>query len=209
MLVVLTRVPDIVVTLAMLFVWGGVALWILPTPGGGAPLEFTELFTGATLSEWIPNGLLVIVIALVVVWLPLRRSRLGYALYAIGSDRNAAFLSGVNVGRTRVTAYATAGLFAAGGGLALTAATATGTAQGPGQLYTLNSVAAIVLGGVSLLGGRGGLLGPVAAAFVFPIVNAILLFQRVDPNYGAIIQGTLIVLVVMLGGLFLLRTERR
>ena len=210
--IVVSRVPDIVITLAMLFFWAGLALRILPTPGGGAPTAFRELVTGRYLrdiSEWIPNGLLLIVAVLLVVWLPLRRSRLSHALYAIGSDRQAAFLSGIDVSRTRVAAYALAGVFAALGGLALTATTGIGSAQGAqaGQLYTLNSVAAIVLGGVSLLGGRGGLLGPVAAAFVFPIINAILLFQGRDPNESAIIQGSLIVLIVMVAGL-LVRRER-
>jgi ribose transport system permease protein len=206
--IVVTRVPDIVVTLATSFIWAGLALWVLPEPGGGAPAEFLELVTGSFLWEWIPNGLVVLVVVLAVVWLPIRWSRLGLAIYAIGSDRNAAFLSGVNVSRTRIAAYAIGGLFAAFGGLALTAQVGAGSAQAEAQAgYTLRSVAAIVLGGVSLLGGVGGLIGPVAAAFVLAVVDAILVFENVDPNWGAVIRGTLIVLVVMFGGL-LLRLRR-
>ena len=94
-------------------------------------------------------------------------TRLGLALYAIGSNRNAAYLAGVNVSATRIAAYALSGTFAALGGLALTAASASAT-RTP-AIYTLNSVAAVVLGGVSLLGGVGGLVGPIAAAFVLTL----------------------------------------
>jgi ribose transport system permease protein len=204
--IVVTRVPDIVVTLATSFIWAGLALYVLPEPGGGAPAEFLELVTGNYFWEWIPNGLVVLVVAIVIVWFPIRRSRLGLAIYAIGSDRNAAFLSGINVARTRIAAYAIGGLFAALGGLALTAQVGAGSAQAEAQAgYTLRSVAAIVLGGVSLLGGSGGLIGPVAAAFVLAVIDAILVFENVDPNWSAVIRGTLIVLVVMIGGLLLLR----
>ena len=103
-------------------------------------------------------------------------------------------------------AYALGGFFAAMGGLAATATTGIGTPYA-GTFITLNSVAAIVLGGVSLAGGKGGLVGPVAAAFCLTLVPSIMVFQGIDPNYGQVIQGALIVIVVMLGGLLLLREQ--
>jgi ribose transport system permease protein len=206
-LIVLTGVPDIVVTLAMSFVWGGVALVIMRTPGGGAPTEFQELGTGTFLSSWIPAGAVVIAVVLAAVWWPIRWRRPGFAIYAIGSNRDRAYLSGVNVGSTRVLAYAVGGLFAAMGGLAATATTGIGTPYA-GNFITLNSVAAVVLGGVSLAGGKGGLVGPVAAAFCLTIVPSIMVFQGIDPNYGQVIQGALIVVVVMIGGLLLIRERR-
>jgi ribose transport system permease protein len=202
--VTLTKVPDIVVTLATSFIWGGVALLVLREPGGGAPIEFTDIGGAATFWEWIPNGAIVIAVVLIAVWLPIRWSKPGYAIYAIGSNREAAHLSGVNVARTQVWAYTLGGVFAALGGLSLTATTGIGSAYS-GEFYTLNSVAAVVLGGVSLLGGKGGLAGPVAAAFCLTIIIAIMTFMGVDPNYAQVIQGGLIVLVVMAGGLVLLR----
>jgi ribose transport system permease protein len=203
-LVVLTGVPDIVVTLAMSFVWGGVALLIMRTPGGGAPDDFQLLGTGTVGSAWIPAGVVVIAVILAAVWLPVRWRRVGFAIYAIGSNRERAYLSGVNVARTRVLAYAIGGFFAAMGGLAATATTGIGTPYA-GDFITLNSVAAAVLGGVALAGGKGGLIGPVAAAFCLTLVPSIMVFQGIDPNYGQVIQGALIVVVVMLGGLLLLR----
>ena len=206
-LVVITGVPDIVVTLAMSFVWGGVALLILRTPGGGSPTEFQALGTGVLGWEWLPSGAIIIALVLALVWLPIRWRRPGFAIYAVGSNRDRAYLSGVNVAQTRVLAYAIGGFFAAMGGLAATATTGIGTPYA-GTFITLNSVAAIVLGGVSLAGGKGGVVGPVAAAFCLTLVPAIMVFQGIDPNYGQVIQGALIVIVVMLGGLLLLREKR-
>ena len=87
LLVVLTRVPDIVVTLATSFVLAGVALAILNTPGGGAPLDYGNLVQGGLGTDWLPEGVLVLAAVLLVFWLPLRLSRPGLALYAIGSSR--------------------------------------------------------------------------------------------------------------------------
>ena len=204
--ITVTRVPDIIVTLATSFVWAGLALQVMPTPGGGAPNDFVNLLTGE-IGTNVPSGILVLIAVVAVIWLPFRRSRAGLSVYAIGSNRTAAFLSGVSVSRTRIISYSLGGAFAALGGLVLTATTSNGSAIS-GNLYTLNSVAAIVLGGVSLTGGRGGMLGPVAAAFVLTLVTALLTFLGVDTNWGQVIQGALIVLVVMLGGIVLVRRQR-
>jgi len=202
-LITVTGVPDIIVTLATSFLWGGLALLLMPTPGGGASPDFVNLLTGEIGSN-LPNGLVVLLVTLVVVWLPFRRSRPGLALYAIGSNRAAAFLSGISVARTRITAYALGGVFVALGGLALTATTSNGSAVS-GTYYTLNSVAAIVLGGVSLAGGRGGMIGPLAATFVLVLVSDLLTLLGVDQNWSQVLQGALVVLVVMFAGLVLVR----
>ena len=204
LLIVATRVPDIVVTLAMLFVWEGVALLILAAPGGRAAGWLQAMGAGAL---WgVPSSLLVLAVSVAAIWVPLRRSRLGLALYAVGSHPEAAFRSGVAVGRTRVLAYAVAGLFAALGGLALTMATGIGEPI-PGP-YLLASVAAVVLGGVVLGGGRGGLLGPLVAVFVLRLLRTLLTLMAVDPNVTTIVEGTIMVLVVMLGGVLALRRRR-
>ncbi len=199
LVLVASRVPDVVVTLATGFIWGGVALLIREQPGGGAPEGFLNLATGTLFTAWLPNALVLLAVVVAATWLPVRGSRLGLTLYAIGSDRVAAFRSGVDVDRTRFLAYVLGGLFCAMGGLALTMTTGIGSALS-GTYYTLSSVAAVVIGGVSLLGGRGGMRGPVLAAFVLTLIPTDLIFLDIDPNYGQVIQGTLIVLVVMAGG---------
>jgi ribose transport system permease protein len=203
-LVVITRVPDIVVTLAMLFVWEGAALLVLEAPGGSAAEWLKGLVVG-NVGWLIPKALVLLLVGLGVVWIPLRRSQLGLSLYAVGSDPLAAFRSGVAVERTKIAAYALAGLFAAMGGLVLTMSTGIG-APIPGP-YLLASVAAVVLGGVALGGGKGGLFGPIVAVFILRLLRTDLTFLAVDPNITTIIEGTIMVFVVMLGGLVALRSR--
>jgi ribose transport system permease protein len=202
-LVVVSRVPDIVVTLAMLFVWAGAALLVLGTPGGGSAGWLRELITGTLGIELLPRALIVLLVVVAAVWIPLRRSRLGLSIYAIGSDQLAAFRSGVSVARTKIVAYGLAGLFASLGGLSLTASTGVGTPI-PGP-YLLLSVAAIVLGGVSLAGGRGGLLGPIVGIYILGLIRADLGFLRVEPAFSTVIQGVIMVAVVMAGAYLTLR----
>jgi ribose transport system permease protein len=202
-LVVVSRVPDIVVTLSMLFVWAGAALLVLGTPGGGSVDWLRTLITGTLGIELLPRALVVLLVIVGLVWIPLRRSRLGLSIYAVGSNQLAAFRSGVSVARTKVVAYALAGFFAALGGLALTASTGIGTPI-PGP-YLLLSVAAIVLGGVSLAGGRGGLLGPIVGIYILGLIRADMTFLGVEPAYSTVLQGVIMVAVVMVGAYLTLR----
>lgn len=205
-LVVVTRVPDIVVTLGMSFVWAGLALLVLKTPGGAAAPWLKDLVKGPLLIEWLPKAVVVLVVVVAVIWLPLRRSRLGLSIYAIGSNRLAAFRSGVPVGRTKITAYAFMGLFAAFAGLSLTASTGIGSPV-PGQ-YTMQSVAAIVLGGVSLAGGRGGVFGPIVAVIILQLIRTDMTFLNVNTNLATVANGAILIAVVMFGSLIQMRRER-
>ena len=199
LLVRYSRIPDVVVTLTTGFIWGGVALLIMERPGGGAPAEFLNIAAGTFFTEWIPNALIFLAIAVAVIWIPVVRSRLGLLIYATGSDRVAAFRSGVDTEFARLMAYVLSGVFSALGGIGLTMTTGIG-APLSGALYTLSGLAAIVIGGVSLTGGKGGMVGPVMAAFLLSLIPTDLIFLNIDPNYGQVVQGTLIVLVVMAGG---------
>lgn len=205
-LIVLTRVPDIVVTLAMLFVWAGAALLVLRTPGGDSAQWLQDLVLGSVGSEWIPKAAVVLFSVVAVVWIPVRRSRLGLSLYAIGSNQLAAFRSGVSVGRTKIMSYMLTGLFSALAGLSLTAS--TGLASPVPGPYTLLSVAAVVLGGVSLAGGRGGVFGPILAVAVLSLIRTDMTLMGWDPNYATVAQGFILVGVVMVGTLIQLRRTR-
>lgn len=204
-LIVLTKVPDIVVTLAMLFVWEGVALLILTSPGGTVAPGLRALITGA-LIPGVPNALIFMGVSVAVVWVPIRRAKLGLSIYAVGSDELAAFRSGVNVVWTKITAYGLAGILAAMGGLSLIMLTGIGEPV-PGP-YLLASVAAVVLGGVVLGGGRGGLLGPIIAVFILRIIRTILTLAAVDPNVTTIVEGVIMVAVVMLGAVLTYRGSK-
>jgi len=205
-LVVVTRVPDIVVTLAMSFVWAGCALLVLKTPGGGSAQWLKDLITGSLGSEWIPRAAIALIVIVGVLWIPLRRSRLGLSIYAIGSNQLAAFRSGVSVGRTKVLAYVLTGLFSAIAGLSLTASTGRGTPV-PGP-YTLPSVAAVVLGGVSLAGGRGGVFGPIVAVVILQLIRTDMTFLNVNTNLATVAQGFILISVLMGGSLIQMRRSR-
>jgi ribose transport system permease protein len=216
--VVISRVPDIVVTLAMSFVWAGFALLVTPRPGGAAAPWLKELVLGSIAGAWIPAGLprdlavwvpkaLVLLLVIVaLVWIPVSRSRIGLSIFAIGSNQLAAFRSGVPVGRTKFVAYILTGLFSALAGLSLTASTGVGTPV-PGP-YTLLSVAAVVLGGVSLAGGRGGVFGPIVGVVVLQLIRTDLTFLNVNTNLAVVAQGIVLIGVVMFGTFFQFRRSR-
>ena len=205
-LVVITRVPDIIVTLAMSFVWAGAALLVLKTPGGGSVQWLRELVIGPLGNEWIPMAADALVAIVAVIWIPIQRSRLGLSFYAVGSNQLAAFRSGVSIGRTKFLAYVVTGLFSALAGLTLTASTGIGTPV-PGP-YTLMSVAAVVLGGVALAGGRGGVFGPLVAVVILQLLRTDMTFLKLDTNLATVAQGLILIGVVMVGSFIQLRRSR-
>jgi ribose transport system permease protein len=206
-----SRVPDIVITLATSFAWSGVALAVLPSPGGGTSEGFRALFTGSatgTGDNFLP-GVMMLVVPAALLALFMRRTRVGLSLYAIGSNLNAAYLSGIDTARAKVRAYAIGGGLAGLAGLASLAITGSGDARfSIGANATLNSVAAIVLGGVALTGGVGSVVGTVAAAMILFFLSPILSAMGIDPNTAQVIQGLLIAIVMMVAGLVELRRRR-
>jgi ribose transport system permease protein len=206
-LVVLTRVPDIIVTLATYFVWAGFALLVRPAPGGAAADWLKSLVVGSLGLDVVPKAAVVLLVIVGLIWLPLSRARLGLSLYAIGSNRLAAFRSGVPVDRTKFVSYAITGLVAAFAGLSLTASTGIGTPV-PEPTYVLISIAAVVLGGVSLAGGVGGVFGPMVAVVVLQLIRDDMTFMRVNPNYGLVAQGLILIGVLMVGSFIQMRRSR-
>jgi ribose transport system permease protein len=206
LLVAFGRLQPIVVTLATASIYGGLALFVRPNPGGFVPQWYTELVTG-TIAGVLPSSL-VLVALLVAFWLPFRRTRLSTSIYAVGSSEGAAYMSGVAIGWSKVWAYTLAGLLSGLAGLFFTAQTATGDALS-GNVYTLNSVAAVVLGGTSLAGGSGGYIGTIAGAYVLSIIVSVLFFLGVSPFYQTLFQGLILLMVVALSSLHVLRIKNR
>jgi ribose transport system permease protein len=193
-------IADIVVTLATSFLLVGVAMYVMPQPGGGINQTLADLISGKV-PNFIPP-LICLILPILLIWIPLYRSKLGISMYAIGSNKDAAFLSGVNVNLTRIKLYAFGGLFASLSGLALTGITLSSSPfANISNTATLNSVAGAVLGGVALSGGVGGLVGPALAALILYFIPTILLAFGIDPSYSQIITGALTIVVVLLGGL--------
>jgi len=206
-LVVLTKVPDIVVTLATSFVWAGAALLVRPAPGGSAAQWLKDLVVGPAGIDLLPKAAVVLLLIVAAVWLPLSRSHLGLSLYAIGSNQLAAFRSGVPVNRTKFLSYVITSLVAAFAGLSLTASTGIGSPV-PEPTYVLISIGAVVLGGVSLAGGIGGVFGPLVAVVVLQLIRDDMTFMRVNPNYGLVAQGFILIGVLMAGSFIQMRRAR-
>lgn len=207
----ISGVPDIVVTLATSYIWSGVALMILPSPGGGTAPEFRLLFTGSTSgvggSYFVP--MLMIIIPALIVYVYSRYTRMGLSIYAIGSNNTAARLAGLKVLRAKIVSYAIGGAMAALAGLATLALTNNGDPRfSIGANATLNSIAAIVLGGIALTGGSGSVLGVAATAIVLIMLNPILSAMGINANTAQVIQGALIAGVMMIGGLITLYRKR-
>ena len=187
------RLQPILVTLATLSIFQGVALRVLPDPGGAIPPRYTA----ALVNTDQPYALLY-VLGAALLWMALRRTRIGVALFAIGNDEQSARAHGVDVVRTKVIAYTLSGLLAAAGGLCLAANATAGDATS-GNGFTLTSIVAVVLGGISLFGGRGNMIGALAGAFVTTMIVNILFFAHIDPLYQSFYEGLFLIIAVVLG----------
>ena len=204
-------IPDVVVTLGTLFIFTGIALMVLPSPGGGTSPGFRYIFTGSEtgvgVNYWPSIGMLLVPVALLATWMT--RTRRGLSLYALGSDENAAYLSGVSIKRAKIVSYAVGGGFAGLAGLAMTALANSGDPRFVNALNgLLNSLAAVVLGGIVLGGGVGSVVGAVAAGIILFTLNPILTAMGVDPNTAQVVHGVLIVVVMMVAGLLQWRRRR-
>jgi len=192
-LVAVYRLSPLIVTLATSSVLFGVALYILPIPGGGTPSWFTRI--PLLLVGPVPLVALLLVLIPVVLWWPLKRSPFGTALYAVGNDEAAAFTAGIRVRATIASAYVLAGFFAGLGGVFLTMNAGSGDA-GIGLPYTLNSIAGAVIGGVALSGGRGAIAGAVAGALIMSFLNNLLFALGVNTYWQFVVTGVLLLLAL-------------
>lgn len=205
LLVAFGRLQPILVTLGTLSIFQGIALWVLPSPGGHVANGYTTVL----LNPNVPSALIYVVVV-GVAWAAFRRTRLGVQIFAIGNDESAARANSVPVLRTKVLAYVLGGMLAAGAGIALATTTTGGDATG-GDVFTLSSIAAVVIGGISLFGGRGSAVGAICGAFVLTVLVAVLFFANIDPLFQPFYQGLFLVLAVgasTLLGRILIRRRR-
>ena len=204
LLVGIGRLQPILVTLATLAIYQGIAIRVLPQPGGSIP----PVYTAALVNPNQPYALFYVLLV-AFIWYAFRRSSIGVSIFAIGNDEMAARANGVDTVRARVTAFVLSGLMAAAAGLFLVATATAGDAT-TGDGYTLTSIVAVVLGGMNLFGGRGSGVGVIAGAFVTTMIVNILFFSNVDPLYQSFYEGLFLVIAVVAGGLIgsLLRRRR-
>lgn len=208
-IVVWGRLQPIITTLATGAIYYGIALWIRPIPGGNVQTDIADFVTGQLFGV-IPTALVVLLLVVLLVWLPYRSSVLGRAAYAVGSNEQAAYMSGVPVEKAKLLAYTLAGFLASLGGLILTFNTYSGEASAPiGGTYTLNSIAAVVVGGTSLFGGWGSAIGSIFGAFVLRTIEDLLFVFDLPPLWQPLFQGVVLLLAVSLGAVRVFRIRNR
>ncbi|RWP85651.1 MAG: ABC transporter permease [Mesorhizobium sp.] len=208
-IVIYGRLQPIVATIATGAVYYGIGLLLRPFPGGSVNEDLADALTGRVFGV-VPASLVVLFAIVLVIWVPFSRSVLGRAAYAAGSSETAAYMSGVPIRRGKFAAYTLAGLLAAIGGLFLTFFTYTGeAAYASGNSYTLFSIAAVVLGGVSLFGGKGSAIGAIFGALAFRTIGDLLFVFDFDPLWQPLFQGVILLVAVSLGAFALFRVRNR
>ncbi|HTI02452.1 MAG TPA: ABC transporter permease [Acidisoma sp.] len=195
--VAVLRLQPIVVTLAVMFVTEGMTLLVMDKPGGTVPADFSAFFTGSAIPNLLPAPI-IIVVAVLVVWGLLKQTRFGTALYAVGSDADAARFIGIKVVRTTFLTYMLAGAAYGLAGVMVTAQTSTGDPL-VGQPLLLQIFAAVVIGGTVLGGGRGGCVGSVFGAYALMLIVNILLVLNVPAYYGTVVEGLILILASFSG----------
>jgi len=187
------KVPAIIVTLAMSFIWQGVALIIRPTPGGLVDPRFVAWYNGGARTF---AGIIFIIVPL-LLWKYLKTTRFGVSLYAIGDNAASAFANSVPVNKIRVLGYMCAGVCIGLAGIGLSGLTGTGDAN-IGVHYTMNAIAASVLGGAAFTGGQGQMRGTlIGALFITSLMN-VLFFSGFSPFYQYIAQGVILIAAISL-----------
>lgn len=196
-LVAYVRIQPLIATLATWSIWGGLALVILPAPGGQVPSRWMSLTTGSLIG--VPSEVWFLVVT-VLVWCLFLRTRTAVAVRAVGSNAHDALLTGLSVRKTVIKAYALSGLAAAATGLYLLSSTASGSPT-IGADYILPSIAAVGIGGARLSGGSARLSGAIAGAYILTIVNDVAFSLGLPSGWATFVVGPLLILAVLAGSL--------
>jgi ribose transport system permease protein len=205
-LVAFLGLQSLACTLGTMIMCQGIALVILDAPGGEvAPFIMNGLTN--TVFEMIPVAGLILVLG-ILAWLFLRRTRLGIAIYAVGTDAVASHLTGINVKRTKMAVFALAGLCYSLAGYMLSAQTGTGDPR-VSNSFLLYVFAAVAIGGTSLLGGRGGVIGSLIGAGILTVMQKLLFAVGVADFYTNIFSGLIMVIAILFGNLSSILTLRQ
>ncbi|TQS69919.1 ABC transporter permease [Rhodobacteraceae bacterium] len=185
--------PAIVVTLGMSFVWGGIALFLLPSPGGVSPDWLRALMT--IKPPFVPMAVAAAVLIAALTHLLIMRSGIGTVLRGVGGNARSVGRAGWPVVRLKALAYGLAGLFGVLAGMALVGLTTSADAN-IALRYTLLSVAGVILGGGEFTGGKISPVGAVIGALTLALAASFLSFLRLSPDWQVGAQGAILILVL-------------
>lgn len=194
-LIYLRNLPSIVVTLGMSFVWLGLAVLVLPTPGGKAPDAIRWLMT--LKPPLVPFPIIASVVLAGVVHVVLMRSAWGTVLRGAGGNTAALARAGWSILRIKMTMFALAGFFGVLSGMALVGLTTSADAN-IALRYTLLSIAGVILGGGEFVGGRVSPIGAVIGAMTLALAGSFLSFLRLNPDWQIGAQGAILIIVLAL-----------
>ncbi|MEI8177866.1 ABC transporter permease [Aestuariivirga sp.] len=197
-LIHIRNLPSIVVTLGLSFVWLGIAVLILPSPGGKAPVWLKALMGVQT--PWVPFPIIAAIVIGVVVHLALMLSSYGVIARGAGGNPKALTRAGWSMLNTKVIMYMLAGFFGVLSGLALLGLTTSGDAH-VADRYTLYSIAGVILGGGEFIGGRVSPLGAVVGALTLALAGSFLIFLKISPDWQIGAQGAILIIVLALRAL--------
>lgn len=188
------RVNPFIATLGMGLIIKGYLDTQYRGPAGDVPTAFQQF--GYSRIAILPVSTLVMLVAAVAGILYLRKTRTGFHMYAVGGSDDVARLSGIRTGRVMVTAHVLCSMAAGVAGLLIASRFGTGSAQVYAQGYDLDSIAAVVLGGTLLMGGRGGIAGTLAGVLILAVLDTLFNVLGVDPFFKDVVRGVVIVAAV-------------
>ncbi|MDX5593458.1 ribose ABC transporter permease [Pseudovibrio sp. SPO723] len=190
--------PFIATLVGMTMIRGATLVYTEGRPISTGSFDVAESFYqfGAGYTFGLPNPVVVAAVVLIICWFILTHTKLGRYVYAIGGNENVARLSGVNVRAVKITVYAISGTLAALAGIILTARLESAQPTA-GLGYELDAIAAVVLGGTSLMGGRGRIIGTIIGALIIGVLNNALNIMDVSSYYQMIAKGAVILLAVV------------
>lgn len=210
------KLPPIIATFATSYVWLGASLFIMPTPGGECVNWMRAFYDFASVDampealkafgQAIPTGVLLI-IAAVVIWYCVSRTKTGRYIYAVGSNRTVAYQSGINTSKVQLLAYMINAIFIFFCALFMVAQNQAGSAR-IGDPLTLQCVAAAVVGGVALTGGRGNVFMAIVGAIIMSLVSKLIYVANVESAYQSLVSGIIIIAAIASSTIYTTINER-
>ena len=194
--IIITRggFPPLIVTLATGTIFQGASLFILSQPGGDISSGVSKHVTGK-LFNLIPTPLIIILLSILIFQFVLRRTNFGRSIYAIGGNELVALESGIPIDRVKVGVYSLSGFIAGIAGMYLSGWMNSGDPL-VGEPYILNSIAVTVIGGTSLMGGSGGIIGILGGAYIYHLINNILNLMAISTFYQYVVKGLVLIIAL-------------